>query len=107
MFREFLPSVCFVLMVSSAVFGHTPASDVDTWVAEIGSRSARASNLSYADANNHRAKLDVLWPRAASATASVLTVIYIRGTHRGFKREEFIRIYATIREFLQKHGIAK
>lgn len=29
------------------------------------------------------------------------------GTHGGFKRDEFIRIYATIREFLQKHGIAK
>jgi len=29
------------------------------------------------------------------------------GTHGGFKREEVIRIYATIREFLQKHGIAK
>ena len=29
------------------------------------------------------------------------------GTHGGFTREEFIRIYATIREFLQKHGVAK
>lgn len=29
------------------------------------------------------------------------------GTHGGFQREEFIRIYATIREFLQKHEIAK
>jgi acetyl esterase/lipase len=29
------------------------------------------------------------------------------GTHGGFKREEFIMIYATIREFLRKHGVAK
>ncbi|MCG3121007.1 MAG: Acetyl esterase [bacterium] len=29
------------------------------------------------------------------------------GTHGGFKRDEFIMIYATIREFLQKHGIVK
>ena len=29
------------------------------------------------------------------------------GTHGGFKRDEFIRSYATIREFLKKHGIAK
>ena len=29
------------------------------------------------------------------------------GTHGGFKRDEFINIYATIRAFLQKHGIVK
>lgn len=29
------------------------------------------------------------------------------GTHGGFKRDEVIRIYATIREFSKKHGIAK
>jgi acetyl esterase/lipase len=29
------------------------------------------------------------------------------GTHGDFKRDEFIRIYAAIREFLKKHGIAR
>lgn len=29
------------------------------------------------------------------------------GTHGGFKREEFIRIYSAIREFLKKQGVAK
>jgi len=66
-------------MFSSAGLAQTPAPDVATWVAEIGSRYARASNLSYADTSNHRAKLDVLWPRTASAAAPVPTVIYIHG----------------------------
>lgn len=77
--KQFLQSVCFVLMLSSAVLAQTQTPDAATWVAEIGSRYARASNISYADANNHRAKLDVLWPRTASATAPVPTVIYIHG----------------------------
>lgn len=29
------------------------------------------------------------------------------GAHGGFKRDEFIRIYATIRKFLQERRIAK
>lgn len=66
-------------MFSSAVLSQTPAPDVATWVAEIGSRYSRASNLSYADPENHRAKLDVLWPRSANAAAPVPTVIYIHG----------------------------
>lgn len=77
--KQFLQTVCFVLMLSSAVLAQTQAPDAATWVAEIGSRYARASNLSYADTSNHRAKLDVLWPRSASATAPVPTVIYIHG----------------------------
>jgi acetyl esterase/lipase len=66
-------------MFSCSVFAQTPVPDAATWVAEIGSRYNRASNISYADANNHRAKLDVLWPRTASATVPVPTVIYIHG----------------------------